>query len=33
VVIRHQVLLSPRPDIDDIVAAIAKIKKNASELL
>jgi len=33
VVIPHQVLLSPRSDMDDIVAAIAKIKENASELL
>jgi len=33
VVIPHQVLLSPAPDMDDIVAAIAKIKENISELL
>jgi dTDP-4-amino-4,6-dideoxygalactose transaminase len=33
VVIPHQVLLSPAPDMDDIVAAIVKIKENISELL
>jgi dTDP-4-amino-4,6-dideoxygalactose transaminase len=33
VVIPHQVLLSPKSDIDDIAAAIAKIKENAGELL
>jgi len=33
VVIPHQVLLSPRSDMDDIVAAIAKIKEYVSELL
>jgi len=33
VVIPHQVLLSPKSDIDDIVTAVAKIKKNAGELL
>jgi len=33
VVIPHQVLLSPTSDMDDIAAAIAKIKENASELL
>ncbi len=32
VVIPHQVLLSSRPDMDDIAAAIAKIKENAGEL-
>ncbi len=33
VVIPHEVLLSTRLDMDDIVAAIAKIKENAGELL
>ena len=33
VVIPHEVLLSTRSDMDDIVAAITKIKENASELL
>jgi dTDP-4-amino-4,6-dideoxygalactose transaminase len=33
VVIPHEVLLSARSDMDDIVAAIAKIKENAGELL
>jgi dTDP-4-amino-4,6-dideoxygalactose transaminase len=33
VVIPHQVLLSPAPDMDDIAAAIVKIKENISELL
>jgi dTDP-4-amino-4,6-dideoxygalactose transaminase len=33
VVIPHQVLLSPRSDMDDIAAAIVKIKENAEELL
>jgi dTDP-4-amino-4,6-dideoxygalactose transaminase len=33
VVIPHQVLLPPAPDMDDIVAAIVKIKENISELL
>jgi len=33
VVIPHEVLLSPKSDMDDIVAAIVKIQENASELL
>ncbi len=33
VVIPHQILLSSRSDMDDIVAAITKIKENAGELL
>ena len=33
VVIPHQVLLSERRDMDDIISAIVKIKENASELL
>lgn len=33
VVIPHQVLLSDKADMDDIVAAIVKIKENANELL
>lgn len=33
VVIPHQVLLSDRRDIDDIVTAIVKVKENISELL
>jgi hypothetical protein len=33
VVIPHQVLLAERSDMDDIVSAIWKIKKNIGELL
>jgi dTDP-4-amino-4,6-dideoxygalactose transaminase len=33
VVIPHQVLLSPRADMDDIITAVEKIKDNADELL